>query len=27
VALVIMDAYLEQARYRNLPGAGTVPGG
>jgi len=27
VALVIMDAYLEQARYRALPGAGSLAGG
>jgi chorismate synthase len=27
VALVIMDTFLEQARYRNLPGAGPVPAG
>jgi chorismate synthase len=27
VTLVIMDAYLEQAKYRNLPGAGSLPGG
>jgi chorismate synthase len=27
VALVIIDAILEQAKYRNLPGSGPAPGG